>query len=512
MAKKNEQQSNNLSRFARSGAARQPRPPVVVIMGHVDHGKTSLLDYIRKAKVAESESGGITQHTGAYQVAYQGKQITFIDTPGHEAFSAMRSRGAKVADIAVLVIAADDGVMPQTKEAITHIKHAGIPMIVAITKIDKSNADSMKLKNQLLEDQIVLEEFKGKVPSAEVSSTTGEGIDSLLEIINLVAELEELKADTQTPAKGVVIEAELNHKRGATAALIVKEGILRKNDVISLFSTFGKVKELEDFQGNAIEQATPGSPAFVVGIGEVPLVGEKFKVISSIEEAQKIVEEKQKKYGAEREVIETPEGVKVLNIVLKADTGGTLEAVHGVLRGIKNDNLSIRVLSESSGDIMESDIKLAAVANAIIVGFRTKVNQSAELFARQMKVEIIMSDIIYELVENVRAKISDFLSGDSEEVELGILKTLAIFRTEKSRMIIGGKVSEGEMKRGAKVRVMRGEELLGEGRVAQLKIADKVVDKVAKGQECGVLFDGSVRIQVGDVLYAYEIRKKSISI
>ena len=490
----------------------QPRPPVVVIMGHVDHGKTSLLDYVRKAKVAESESGGITQHTGAYQAEHQGRQITFIDTPGHEAFSAMRSRGAKVADVAVLVIAADDGVMPQTKEAITHIKHAGIPMIVAITKIDKSNADIAKVKNQLLEEQIVIEEFKGEVPSAEVSVKTGEGIDSLLEIINLVAEVEELKADIRTNAKGVVIEAELSHKRGPTVALLVKEGILNKNDVISLSSTFGRVKELEDFQGSAIEQASPGSPAFVIGIGEVPLVGEKFKVVSGIEEAQKIVEEKQRKYGEEREVIDTPEGVKVLNIVLKADVGGTLEAVHGVLRGIKNDNLSIRVLSEGSGDIMESDIKLAAAANAIIVGFRTKVNQSAELFAQQMKVEIILSDIIYELVENVRAKISEFLSGESEEVELGALKTLAIFRTEKSRMIVGGKVTAGEIKRGAKVRVMRGEELLGEGRIAQLKIADKVVDKVDKGQECGVLFDGSARIQVGDVLQAYEVIKKSVTI
>ena len=499
----------------------ETRPPVVVIMGHVDHGKTSLLDRIRSAKIAEGESGGITQHIGAYQTEHQGKIITFIDTPGHEAFSAMRSRGAKVADIAVLVVAADDGVMPQTKEAITHIKHAGIPMIVAITKIDKANAEPMKVKKQLLEEQIVIEEFKGEVPSVEVSSNTGEGIDSLLEIISLVAEVEELKSEAQGHAKGVVIEAELNHKRGPTAALLIKEGTLRKGDIVSFSSTFGRVRELEDFRGSAMEQASPGEPAFVIGIEQVPMVGDKFKVVRSIEEAKKIVESKQKKYGEEREVIEVDEGVRILNIVLKADVRGTLEAVHEVLRGIKSDKVALRILSEGSGDIMESDIKLASTARALIVGFRTRLNQSAELFARQMKVEIILSDIIYELVENVRASINNILSEETEEVDLGTLKVLAIFRTEKSRMIVGGKMSEGEMKRSAKIRVIRpapkgveGEEdeVVGEGRIAQLKIGEKVVERVEKGQECGLLFEGSTRIQVGDILQAYEIRKRVVSV
>lgn len=526
MVKKKEQQNSNL----------ETRPPVVVIMGHVDHGKTSLLDYIRKAKVAEGESGGITQHTGAYQVDHDGRQITFIDTPGHEAFSAMRSRGAKVADIAVLVIAADDGIMPQTKEAIGHIKHAGIPMVVAITKIDKPNADPAKVKNQLLEEQIIIEELKGKVPSVEVSSKTGAGVDALLEIINLVAEVEELQADMSKSAEGVVVEAELNHKRGPTATVIVKEGVLKKNDIISLSSTFGRVKELEDFLGKSMEKAIPGYPAFVVGLGEVPRVGERFSVVVSIEEAQEKVEKKQRKYGAEREVIDIPEGVRVLNLVLRADAGGTLEAIHGVLRSITNEDVTIRVLSEGSGDIMESDVKLASAANAMIVGFRTKVNKSAELFAHQMKVEIILGDVIYDLVENVRAKISDLLSGGNEEVELGTLKVLAIFRTEKSRMIIGGKVAEGEIKRSAKIRVARparsvslpaiaskalqageevaaeGDEVIGEGRIVQLKIGEKVVDRVEKGQECGILFAGPVRILVGDILQAYEIRTKSVKL
>lgn len=500
----NKKQKNNTSL--------ETRPPVVVIMGHVDHGKTTLLDYIRKTKVAEGESGGITQHTGAYSVEHQGKKITFIDTPGHEAFYAMRSRGAKVADIAILVIAADDGVMPQTKEALDHIKQAGIPIVVAISKIDKPNADPMKVKNQLLSEQIVVEEFKGKVPSVEVSSKTGQGIDSLLEIINLVAEIEELKVDIGAKAGGVVIEAELNHKRGPTATLLVKEGVLKTNDVISLSSTFGKVKELEDFLGNRQNAIGSGSPAFVVGLGEVPLVGERFLVADSMEEAKKITEEKQKKYGEVSEVVETQDGVKVLNIVLKADVGGTLEAVREVLRGIKNENISLRVLSQSVGEIVESDIKLAAGANAVIVGFRTKVNQSVESFARQMKVEIVLSDIIYELVEKVRAKISELLSGETEEIVLGTLKVLAIFRTEKSRMIVGGHVIEGDIKRGARARVARNEEMLGEGKVAQLKIQDKAVGSVEKGQECGVLFDGSVKIQVGDTLEAYEVQSRSIKL
>ncbi|MFY9457600.1 MAG: translation initiation factor IF-2 [Candidatus Spechtbacterales bacterium] len=490
----------------------ETRPPVVVIMGHVDHGKTTLLDCIRKTKVAEGEAGGITQHIGAYQAEHQGKKVTFIDTPGHEAFYAMRSRGAKVADIAVLVIAADDGVMTQTKEALDHIKHAGIPIVVAISKIDKPNADPMKIKNQLLEAQIVVEDFKGKVPSVEFSSKTGQGIDSLLEIINLVAEVEELKADMEAKAGGVVIEAELNHKRGPTATLLVKEGILKVNDVISLSSTFGRARELEDFMGNSIESIGPGSPALVVGLEEVALVGDKFKVVGDIDEARKIKEEKQKKYGEPREIIEPQAGVKVLNVVLKADVGGTLEAVREVLRGIKNDNLSLRILSQSVGEITESDIKFASAANAVIVGFRTKVSQSAELFARQMKIEIVLSDIIYELVHNVRVKIGEFLSGEEEEIKLGVLKVLAIFRTEKSRMIVGGKVTEGEVKRGARVRATRGEEMLGEGKIAQLKVKDKAVGSVEKGQECGVLFDGSVKIRVGDILEAYEIQSRSIKL
>lgn len=513
------------NRKQKNNASLETRPPVVVIMGHVDHGKTTLLDYIRKTKVAEGEAGGITQHTGAYQVEQAGKKITFIDTPGHEAFYAMRSRGAKVADIAILVIAADDGVMPQTKEALDHIKRAEIPIVVAISKIDKPNADPMKVKNQLLTEQIVVEEFRGKVPSVEVSSKTGQGIDSLLEIINLVAEIEELKVDTRAKAEGVVIEAELDHKRGPTAVLLVKEGALKTNDIISLSSTFGRARELEDFLGNRQDAIGAGSPAFVVGLGEVPLVGERFLVLDSMEEAKKLTEGNQKKYGEASEIVGPEDGAKVLNVVLKADVGGTLEAVREVLRGIKNENISIKILSQSVGEIMESDIKLAAGASAVIVGFRTKVNQPVESFARQMKVEIVLSDIIYELVEKVRAKINELLSGEVEEVALGSLKVLAIFRTEKSRMIVGGKVIEGEIKRGARARVARparqslregvaggGEEILGEGKIAQLKIQDKAVGSVEKGQECGVLFDGSVKIQVGDILQAYEVQSKSIKL
>lgn len=484
------------------------RPPIIVVMGHVDHGKTSILDYIRKAKVAEGEIGGITQGVGAYQVEHQGKMITFIDTPGHEAFYAMRSRGAKVADIAVLVVAADDGMMPQTKEALEHIKHAGIPMVVAINKIDKPGADPMKVKSQLLEEGIVVEDYKGKVPSVAVSAKTGQGIDELLEIISLTAELEELKADLSVQAKGVVVESELNHRRGPTATLLVQEGILKIGDIIALSSTFGKIKAMDNFRREPIDSAAPGTPVVVVGLEDVPLVGDKFKVVYSLEEAQRISVSASRKYNIAGEVLEVAPDAKIFNIVLKADVQGTLEAAREILKSIKGENFSIRILSQSVGEISEADIKLAAAASALIVGFRTKLNNKAIDFAKQMKVEAVTSGIIYELVEKVRAKLNEFLSTEKKEVEVGQLKVLAIFRTEKTRMIVGGRVIEGEMRRGLRTRVLRGEEVIAEGRIGQVKIADKVADKpVLKGQECGILFEGQGKIMVGDILQLYEFQQ-----
>lgn len=486
----------------------ETRPPVVVVMGHVDHGKTTILDTIRKTKVAEKEAGGITQHMGAYQVEHQGKKITFIDTPGHEAFYAMRSRGVKVADIAVLVVAADDGVMPQTKEAIKHITQAGIPMVVALNKIDKPGANPQRVKNQLLEEQIVIEEFKGNVPLVEVSARTGQGIDALLEMINLVAEVAELKARAGGNGEGAVIEAELNRQRGPIATLLVREGALRVGDIVATSSAFGKIKILEDFLGSSLEVAGPSTPVRVVGLGDVPGVGEKFSVHASVEEAGEKAKERQGKVSDGREVLELSADQKVLSLVLKADAHGTLEAVRGVIKSIEEEGLVLRILSESVGEIMETDIKLASSAGALIVGFRVKINPSAVNFAKQTKVEVLLSDIIYELVEKVRAKVSDFLIEEETEVELGTLKTMAVFRTEKTRMIIGGKVLEGEMKRGARARVLRGESMEGEGKIASLKIQDKSMEQVQKGAECGIFFEGPTRIQVGDILQAYEIRKK----
>ncbi len=486
----------------------QTRPPVVVVMGHVDHGKTTILDTIRKTKVAEKETGGITQHMGAYEVEHQGKKITFIDTPGHEAFYAMRSRGVKVADIAVLVVAADDGVMPQTKEAIKHITQAGIPMIVAINKIDKPGANSQRVKNQLLEEQIVIEEFKGDVPAVEVSARTGQGIEALLEMINLVAEVAELKARSSGNAEGVVIEAELNPKSGAIATLLVKEGALVVGDIIATSSSFGKIKRLENFLGESVQEAGPGMPVRVIGLGDVPGVGEKFSVHASIEEASEKAEERKRRVGDGREVLELSPDQKVLPLILKADARGTLEAVRGVIKSIAQEGLFLRILSESVGEIMETDIKFAAGAHALIVGFRVKINPAAVNFAQQTKVEILLSDIIYDLVEKVRAKVSELFIQEEEEVELGTLKTAAIFRTEKTRMIIGGHVLEGEMKRGARVRVLRGETAQGEGKITSIKIQDKSVEQVKKGTQCGILFEGPVRIEAGDILQAYEVRKK----
>ena len=487
--------------------AYETRPPVVVVMGHVDHGKTSLLDFIRKTKVAEKETGGITQHIGAYQVEHAGKKTTFIDTPGHEAFYAMRSRGAKVADIAVLVVAADDGIMPQTREAIKHIKQAGIPMIVAINKMDRPGADPMKVKNQLLEEEVVVEDYKGDVPSVAVSAKTGLGVDELLEMINLVAEVAELKADTSAQAQGVVIEAELDHRRGPVASVIVKQGVLAENAIVSMDSAFGTVKILENFLGEQVDKANPGDPVVIIGLNEVPQVGQIFKQVDSMEVAQERTREKVRKFlNNNAEVIDTSDGKKIMNVVLKSDVEGTLEALHHVLKSIESESINLRFLNKGVGEIMESDIKMAAASKSIVVGFRTKINQTAEGFARQMKVEIISSDIIYELVEAVRSKMNELASEEKKEYELGQFKVLAIFRTEKSRMIVGGKVTEGELKRGARVRVSRNEEIVGAGRIAQLKSVDKAVEKIEAGKECGVLFDGQVKVLVGDVFQAYEIR------
>ncbi|MDX1607833.1 MAG: translation initiation factor IF-2 [Candidatus Spechtbacterales bacterium] len=479
------------------------RPPVVVIVGHVDHGKTSILDYIRKAKVAEKESGGITQHIGAYQIEQSGKKITFIDTPGHEAFTAMRSRGVQVADIAILVVAADDGVMPQTKEAISIIQKSGLPFVVAINKIDTPGADVQKVKNQLTENSVLLEGYGGQVPNVEISAKTGQGIDDLLDIINLVAELEELTYSKEEDLEAVVIESAMDTQRGAVGTLLINKGVLKMGSIIAGSSTWAKVRGMEDFLGEGIEKADPSTPVFVLGFQGVPGVGEKFIHAEDQKAAENRIAKKERK-DKEGHLLAVEEGQQVVNMVLRADAEGTLEAIHEVLRSIRSEEFKLRVLSEGVGDITDSDVRLAANGNGFVAGFRVKQSAPAKNISELQEVPVAVFNTIYDLVEGVRELISEHLTTEVTEEIAGKFKVLKIFRTEPSRMIVGGKITEGRLRRGLPLRVVRDGEVLGKGKLNQLKSVDKAIEEATKPDEVGVLFDGNIKLQEGDVLEAIE--------
>ena len=478
----------------------------MVVLGHVDHGKSSILEAIKDFKITEKEAGGITQHIGAYQIEHQDKKITFIDTPGHEAFSAIRSRGAKVADIAILVIDASQGVQAQTKEAIEHIKKAGVSPIVAINKIDLPQADPEKVKRELSKEGILVEEMGGKIPAVEVSAKTGQGIDDLLELILLVAEMEELKADITMPAEGVVIEAYLDTQRGPTATLILNAGILKPGQIVGTPSTFGKIKTLENFQDLPILEALPSMPCICLGFENVPRVGEEFKVFSDIETARNNLEIREKEVP---EVTAIEADQRALNLILKADVLGSLEAIKEVLKNLPKEKVILRILKAEVGEITESDVKLASQAKAKILGFRVKINPIARALSEREKVKIMQFEVIYDLVEGTRGFMEKIIKPEIVRQDLGKVKILKIFLTEKNRQIVGGKVIEGEVKKGTQIEVLRGEELVGKGKLINLQRDKKDVDKLIKGQDCGILYEGDVKIEEGDMLVIYtEERKK----
>ena len=484
------------------------RPPVVVVLGHVDHGKTSILDYIRKTHIAEKETGGITQHIGAYEIEKDGKKITFIDTPGHEAFWAIRSRGAKLADLAILVIDAAEGVKDQTKEAIDCVRKAGIPMIVALNKMDKPGANAEKIRRELSQEKILVESIGGKVPSVEISAKTGKNIEELLEIILLVAEMEELKEDLVIPAEGVIIEAYLDSQKGPVATLLVNKGTLNPGDIIATASTIGKVKVLENFKNEKIDKATPSMPAICLGFEKVPQVGEKFKVFPDIESAQKYVKKKERKEEGGR-VFVAEEGKKILNLILKADVWGSLEAIDDLLKNLPQEKVLIRILTKEVGDVNENDVKLALSAKAKIISFRVKINPIAQQLAEREKIKIINFNIIYELSQGVRQLMEKSLSSETVKVAVGKMKVLAVFRSEKNRQIIGGRIIQGEIKRGVFIEIFRNEESVGKGKLVNLQRNKKDIDQCPKGDECGILFEGGSKIEAGDTLAAYvEERKK----
>jgi len=484
------------------------RPPVVVILGHVDHGKTSLLNAIRKIQFSEEKPGGvITQHVGAFEVEKDGKKITFLDTPGHEAFSAIRERGAKVADIAILVVAGDEGVKPQTKEAILHIKKAQIPLIVAINKIDKPNADPEKVKRELIKEEVIVESMGGKLPSVNISAKTGQGIDELLELILLIAEMEELKADLSALAEGVIIESYLDSKRGPIATLILIQGKLVLGQIIGTDSAFGKIRSLEDFQGNLINQSLPSQPTVVLGFEKVPKVGEKIKTFATIEEAKANLKMEEKKSS---EVIEIKEDQKVLNLILKGDVLGSIEAIENVLRKLPQEKVVLRILKSEVGEVTESDLKLAKQANAKVLAFRVKINPLAQKMAERDNIKIMQFEVIYDLVEGIRNFMEKLIEPEIIRINLGKIKTLVVFMSEKNRQIVGGRVIEGEVKKGAMLEILRDEEIVGKGKIINLQKNKKDIEKGIKGEEVGMLYEGTEKIKENDILIIYTVERRKI--
>lgn len=476
------------------------RPPVVVVLGHIDHGKTSLLMAIKDFRVLGKEKGGITQHVGAYQIEYNNEKITFIDTPGHESFSAIRSRGAKVADIAILVIDACEGIKKQTKEAIRHIKESGVIPIVALNKIDKECANPEKVKQELLGEDIWVESLGGKVPSVEVSAKTKKGIDSLIEMILLVAEIEKKEAISSGKGEGVIIESKLDAKKGPTATVIITQGVIKGGDFIGTNSVTGKVKTFESFDGKHLEEAFSGDPVLISGFSEVPAVGEVVKVYDSFDEANKNIKP--------REIlIKNPDievGDKVLNLIIKTDVIGSLEGILELLKSIPQDKVKLNILKAEVGDVNEKDVKLAKTSDTHIVAFRVKVDKVAENIIQNTKIDVDYFDIIYDLAKKVRELMDALLVTEKQRIDVGELDVLAIFRTEKGKQIVGGRVVEGKIERGLKVEIFRDNEKIGEGKVVGLEVSRKKVDIAHKDSEAGILYEGKEKVQEGDILRFYK--------
>ncbi|MFH0930289.1 MAG: translation initiation factor IF-2 [Candidatus Moraniibacteriota bacterium] len=513
-----EQLDEILKKEKGSGKNLRRRPPVVTILGHVDHGKTTLLDAIRKTSVVEKEAGGITQHISAYQVKKKGELITFVDTPGHEAFSAMRERGVSFADIAILVVAADDGVRPQTEEVINYLKEKKIPMIVAINKIDKPNANIQRVKQELADREIVIEDWGGNVVAAEISAKQNLGIDELLDMVLLVAEVEDLKADNKRLPLGVVIESHLDPKKGNMATVLVRTGTLKEGQDILAGSVAGRVRRLEDFKGRQIKEADPSMPVTVIGLHQSPNVNDTLQGVANLKSAKMSQKEMQssdfsgvKRFDAQQlgKSIED-QNVKKLNIVIKTDVQGSLEAIGQILGAIKSDEVAINYIHQGVGDITESDVKLGQTSGAVVFGFNIQPTTVAKRLAEMNKVEVKSYKVIYELVEDIKKRLEGMLGEEIVRTDLGKLKVLAVFMTGKKDMIVGGNVVSGKMKNGEFVEVARDEKVLGRGKLVNLQQNKINVDEVTQGHECGITFDGGTKIKEGDTLVCFheEVVKK----
>lgn len=475
------------------------RPPVVVVLGHVDHGKTTLLDTIRKTNVVARESGGITQHVGAYRVEHSGKTLTVLDTPGHAAFSEMRSRGAKVADVAILVVAADDGVQPQTKEALEAIRTAEIPFVVAINKIDKNNADIERTKNELTENGVLLEGWGGDVPNVEISAKKGEGVEALLDLVALVAEMAELSSDDSASAEGVVVESHQDARRGPVATLLVQQGILRVGDTMTVGSVSGKLKAMSDFTGANIQEAGPSIPAVVLGINGVADVGDRFTVVPDERTAEELAQAEASRRNFERRIADgTPFATFVF--LLRADVTGSLEAIVGELEKLRNSIVAIELIGAETGALNESDIKRAASVGATVYGFRVKAPQSIMALAERSGVPVKTFDIIYELLDSVVAACRERLPRQLVRDEVGAVKLLGVFRYDAPQQIIGGLVTKGIARKQVKFEIVRQEAVVGRGTVLEVQRQKIVIDEAAQNEECGlkVKFASGGPAEVGD--------------
>jgi bacterial translation initiation factor 2 (bIF-2) len=501
-----------------------PRPPIVVVMGHVDHGKTTLLDAIRKTNVAQREKGGITQHIGASVVQLpDGRKITFLDTPGHEAFTSLRARGSQVTDIAVLVVAADDGVMPQTVEAINHAKAFNVPIIVAVNKIDKPGADPQRVRRELSELGLIPEEWGGDTIFVDVSAKTGQNVESLLEYILLLAELLELKARVEGPAKGTVIESKLDKQKGPTATLLVQEGTLRVGDPVVAGTTYGKIRAMFDDKGRKLNSAGPSTPVEVLGFEELPIAGDTFMVVEDEKKARQIAEiRKQKKEQQEKlskgilleEVFKKIEEgeLKELKLILKTDTVGSLEALKKALTELSTPEVSVRILHGAVGGITENDVMLAKASQAIIIGFNTRPDLKAKETAEREKVDIKLYSIIYEAIEDVKNALRGMLKPVQKEVVLGSAEVRATFKIKGVGTVAGCYVLDGKMVRNANARLIRDGVVIYTGKIEGLKRFKEDVQEVARGFECGIKLKDYNDVKVGDVIECYEVKLEKPSL
>ncbi|MFA5994010.1 MAG: translation initiation factor IF-2 [Parcubacteria group bacterium] len=516
-----EKMLDQIKKEAETGEKLQKRPPIVTILGHVDHGKTTLLDTIRKSGVAAKESGGITQHISAYQTKRKGQLITFVDTPGHAAFSAMRERGVSIADIAVLVVAADDGVRPQTKEVIEYLLTKKIPTIVAINKVDKPDANIQRVKQELAENGILVEDWGGQILCSEVSAKQNIGVDSLLENIILLSEVEDFKAEFKRDALGVVLESHLDPQKGPVATILIKTGTLKEGQDIIAGSAYGRVRRMEDFSGKKLLEAGPSTPVSLIGLNTTSNTNDILQVVDGKSlakmESLRFGEKNQSaKFGeiTAQKIYKTiaDEKIQKLNVIIKSDVQGSLEAIQQILSDIKSTEVAVNYISIGVGNITESDVRMAKNSSSVLFGFNIDATPVAKRMAEANQVEIKSYKIIYELIDDIKNRLIEMLPPSIERTDLGKMEVLALFKTGKKDMIVGGKITSGKLAKGCLIEVMRNDAIIGRGKLQNLQQNKVDVDEVLKNNECGITFDGETKIKEGDILISFteEIKKKTL--